>query len=83
LAWFVGLDADATRSATRYGTAEEVREGDLDKVLAIFRLEFLDGRMSRGCRRTPVWLFMTMSPDRSSRMKPQTDRRPAAAPRTR
>jgi hypothetical protein len=71
-AWFVGLDAEATRIGNALWTGAPLEQGDLDNVLAIFRLEFLDGKdVAPEVGARPVWLFLAMSPDKVVRMKPQ------------
>ena len=71
-AWFVGLDAEATRIGNALWNGEEVGQADLDNVLAIFRLEFPDGHdVAPEIGARPVWLLLAMSADRTLRMKPQ------------
>lgn len=71
-AWFVGLDAEATRIGNALWTGKDVDPEAMENVLALFRLTFSDVAEVRpdvGAR--PVWLIMAMTPDRTIRMKPQ------------
>jgi len=70
-AWFVGLDAEATRIGNALWSGEP-DEKALQRVLALFRLSFKDQREVRpeiGAR--PVWLILAMTEDGLVRMKPQ------------
>jgi len=71
-AWFVGLDAEATRIGNALWEGEELQDEEAARVLALFRLAFRDSREvlpSLGAR--PVWLILAMSPEGIVRMKPQ------------
>lgn len=71
-AWFVGLDAEATRIGNALWTGKELDPGAGERILALFRLSFADPREASaevGAR--PVWLILAMTPDRMVRMKPQ------------
>jgi hypothetical protein len=71
-AWFVGLDAEATRIGNALWTGDGVAAEAAERVVALFRLGFADVREVRaevGAR--PVWLILAMSADRTLRMKPQ------------
>jgi hypothetical protein len=69
-AWFVGLDAEATRIGNALWQGEEVE--DPDRIIGIFRLTFEETEMVRPevLGRT-VWLFLAIDPDRMLRLKPQ------------
>lgn len=70
--WYVGLDADATRLGDRLWHGEEPGERDTDRVLALFRLTFLDSSCALDdLRGEPVYLILSMTPDQKLRMKPQ------------
>ncbi|MFN3890430.1 MAG: DUF6352 family protein [Beijerinckiaceae bacterium] len=70
--WFVGLDAEGTRIGNALWRGESLQTGDLDRVIALFRLTFTDQRkMEKGVRGKPVYLILGMTPDRMVRMKPQ------------
>lgn len=71
-AWFVGLDAEATRIGNGLWTGKELDPEAAERVIALFRLSFSDiiqVKPAVGAR--PVWLIMAMTPDRAVRMKPQ------------
>jgi len=71
-AWFVGLDAEATRIGNRLWAGGEADPDALARVLALFRLTFADAAEvlpQVGAR--PAWLILAMAPDQTVRMKPQ------------
>ncbi len=70
--WHVGLDVDATAILNALYRGEEVASAELDRMIALFRLDFanradalpeLEGR--------PVYLGLACRPDRTLRLKPQ------------
>jgi len=72
LAWYVGLDADATRLGDRLWHGEELDERSADRVLALFRLSFADPSVALDeVRGEPVYLILSMTPDQKLRLKPQ------------
>jgi hypothetical protein len=71
-AWFVGLDAEATRIGNALWNGRELDSDMAEQVIALFRLEFSDtGEVRPDVGARPVWLIMAMTPDRTIRMKPQ------------
>jgi hypothetical protein len=71
-AWFVGLDAEATRIGNALWTGNELDREAQERIIALFRLGFADSgevRPEVGAR--PIWLIMAMTPDQTIRMKPQ------------
>lgn len=71
-AWFIGLDAEATRIGNALWTGEDLDPETMERILMLFRLTFSDTREVRpevGAR--PVWLIMAATPERTIRMKPQ------------
>ena len=71
-AWFVGLDAEATRIGNALWTGKELDPEAAERVIALFRLTFSDGgEVEPEVGASPVWLIMGMTPDRTIRMKPQ------------
>ncbi len=71
-AWFVGLDAEATRIGNALWRGDDVAETELERVIAIFRLTFRepnDARHDIGDR--PVWLILALDRDDQVRLKPQ------------
>ncbi|MGX1170540.1 hypothetical protein AB7M16_006806 [Bradyrhizobium sp. USDA 372] len=72
LAWYVGLDVDATRRGDRLWHGEELGEREADRVLALFRLTFADSsRALDEVGDEPVYLILSMTADQKLRMKPQ------------
>lgn len=70
--WHVGLDASATAILNALYRGEEVRQDELDGILALFRLDMRDERqVIASMRGKPVYLGLAMSPARTVRMKPQ------------
>ncbi|MDQ6437680.1 DUF6352 family protein [Mesorhizobium sp. LHD-90] len=71
-AWFVGLDAEATRIGNALWTGSEPDPQAGERVVALFRLAFSDvGEVQPQVGARPVWLIMAMTQDRTIRMKPQ------------
>ena len=70
--WHVGLDVDSTAILNALYREEEVAPAELDRVIALFRLEFADpadALPELGGR--PVYLGLACRPDRTLRVKPQ------------
>jgi Family of unknown function (DUF6352) len=71
-AWFVGLDAEATRIGNALWSGRALDEEAADRIIALFRLSFPDIReVQPEVGASPVWLILAMTPDRTVRMKPQ------------
>lgn len=72
LAWYVGLDADATRIGDRLWNGDEVDEQVLSRIVGLYRLTFRDPEIvTEQVRGEPVYLILAMTPDKLLRMKPQ------------
>jgi hypothetical protein len=72
LAWYVGLDADATKIGDMLWHGEDIDEATMARVVGLFRLSFRDpALMLDKVRGEPVYLILTMTPDKTIRMKPQ------------
>jgi len=72
LAWYVGLDADATKLGDMLWHGEDVDETAMSRVVGLFRLSFSDPSvMLDNVRGEPVYLILAMTPDMTIRMKPQ------------
>lgn len=70
--WHVGLDAEATAILNALWEGEEVDEGRLARLLALFRLEFRDPSVVREpLRGRPVYLGLASDPSGRVRFKPQ------------
>lgn len=72
LAWYVGLDADATKTGDRLWHGEELDGPSAERVLSLFRLTFADPRLvMETLRGEPAYLILAMTADQKLRMKPQ------------
>jgi hypothetical protein len=71
-AWHVGLDAQASALLNDLWRGEDVEPGRLQRLLALFRLEFADpAAMRRDIAGRPVYLALAMDDEGVVRMKPQ------------
>jgi hypothetical protein len=71
-AWFVGLDAEATRIGNALWNGESLDAATLERVVALFRLTFADpAQMLPHVAGKPVYLIAAMTSDRIVRIKPQ------------
>ena len=71
-AWFVGLDAEATRIGNRLWEAKALDADALSRVLALFRLTVRDpSRVDARVAGRPVYLLLAMTSDKMVRVKPQ------------
>ncbi|HEX7327447.1 MAG TPA: DUF6352 family protein [Casimicrobiaceae bacterium] len=71
-AWHVGLDAEASGLLNDLYRGDEVDEGRMRRLLALFRLDFADpADMRTDVAGRPVWLAMAMDDQQLLRMKPQ------------
>jgi len=72
LAWYVGLDADATKLGDMLWHGEDIDETTMSRVVGLFRLNFRDpAMMLDNVRGEPVYLILAMTADMTIRMKPQ------------
>jgi Family of unknown function (DUF6352) len=72
LAWYVGLDADATKIGDMLWNGEDLDEATMGRVVGLFRLNFRDPAvMNDNIRGEPVYLILAMSTDKTIHMKPQ------------
>lgn len=72
LAWYVGLDAEATRIGDALWNGEELSEAAQAQVVGLFRLAFRDPHMVLSkVGSEPVYLILAMSQNKVIRMKPQ------------
>jgi Family of unknown function (DUF6352) len=70
--WHVGLDVDSTAILNALYKAQEVPSSDLDRMVALFRLEFRDaGDAVPEIGGRPVYLGLACRSDRTLRLKPQ------------
>jgi Family of unknown function (DUF6352) len=72
LAWYVGLDADATKIGDLLWAGDDVDEATISRVVGLFRLTFRDPSLVMDkIRGEPIYLILAMTADRLIRMKPQ------------
>jgi hypothetical protein len=72
LAWYVGLDPDATAIGDRLWRGEALDEETNGRVLGLYRLTFADPALVlEEMGREPVYLIMAMSAQKLVRLKPQ------------
>jgi hypothetical protein len=72
LAWYVGLDADSTKIGDMLWNGEDIDETTMGRVVGLFQLNFSDPSvMLDEVRGEPVYLILSMAPDKTIRMKPQ------------
>jgi hypothetical protein len=72
LAWYVGLDADATKIGDMLWRGEDIDEATMARVVGLFRLNFSNPSVVLDrVTGEPVYLILAMTPDKTIRMKPQ------------
>lgn len=72
LAWYVGLDTDATKIGDMMWNGDEIDEKTMSRVVGLFTLTFNDPSVVIDrVRGEPVYLILAMAPDKTIRMKPQ------------
>jgi hypothetical protein len=72
LAWYVGLDAEASRIGDALWNGKELDEQGRERIVGLFRMTFRDPQVvSDRVRGEPVYLILAMTPDKILRMKPQ------------
>jgi hypothetical protein len=70
--WHVGLDIDSTAILNALYRGEGVASADLERLVALYRLEFRDSRdVVPEMAGRPVYLGLACRPDRTLKMKPQ------------
>jgi hypothetical protein len=72
LAWYIGLDSEATKIGDRLWHDEALDDRTAGRVLALFRLTFADAALvTDAVGREPVYLILAMTSDQGLRIKPQ------------
>ncbi len=72
LAWYVGLDADATKIGDILWNGDELDEAIMSQVIGLFKLTFKDPSVVLDkVKGEPVYLILAMNADKQIRMKPQ------------
>lgn len=70
--WHIGLDVDATRILNGLYHGKHLPLEELNKILALFRLNVLDkSAVQDDIRGQPIYLALAMTSDKKLRMKPQ------------
>jgi hypothetical protein len=70
--WHVGLDVDSTAILNALYRGESVARPDLERLVALYRLEFRDSRdVLPEMAGRPVYLGLACRPDRTLKVKPQ------------
>lgn len=70
--WHIGLDVDATRILNALYRGKHLPLEEMQKILALFRLEILDtDAVQAEVRGKPIYLALAMTADRKLKMKPQ------------
>ncbi len=70
--WHVGCDQESTKILNCLYNGEDVAEADLYRIIALYRMEFLDpADMMEQVRGKPVYLGVAMTTDRKLVFKPQ------------
>ncbi len=70
--WHVGLDRDSSVLLNDLYEGTDVESERMERVLSLFRLEFEDPSLMRAeIAGRPVYMGLSMSPDKKVRLKPQ------------
>jgi hypothetical protein len=70
LAWYVGLDAEATAIGDALWNGDELEQSARERIIGLYRLMLRNGARN-DAKDEPVYLILAMSPDGMLRMKPQ------------
>jgi len=72
LAWYIGLDAEATKIGDMLWNGEDIDEATMSRVVGLFRLTFRDPAVVIDkVRGEPIYLILAMTSDNTIRVKPQ------------
>jgi hypothetical protein len=72
LAWYVGLDAEATSIGDALWNGDEVDDATRGRIVGLYRLSFANAAdMLEKVRGEPVYLMAAMTADKVLRLKPQ------------
>ncbi len=70
--WHVGLDASATHILNQLYNKEQLDSGDLEKIICLFRLDFIDEAAVAGAQAgKPVYMGIAMNDEKQLKLKPQ------------
>jgi hypothetical protein len=72
LAWYVGLDAEATAIGDALWNGEELEQAARERIIGLYRLTLRNDEIVLDkAKGEPIYLILAMTPDRMLRMKPQ------------
>ena len=72
LAWYVGLDAQATRIGDALWHGDEVDDATQGRIVGLYRLALPDADVAlASARGEPIYVLLAMTPDGLLRMNPQ------------
>jgi hypothetical protein len=72
LAWYVGLDAQATRIGDTLWNSEALDEVSESRLIGLYRLAICDPELVLDAAKgEPIYLILAMAADGTLRMKPQ------------
>jgi hypothetical protein len=72
LAWYVGLDAEATAIGDALWIRQELDQAARERIVGLYRLMLRDdGRVLDNAKGEPIYLITAMTPERTLSMKPQ------------
>ncbi len=70
--WHIGCDASSNDILNKLYNGEEVGDEELQRIVALYRLEFVDpSDMMENLRGKPVYLGIAMDADKKVKLKPQ------------
>jgi hypothetical protein len=72
LAWYVGLDAEATAIGDALWNGEQLEQAARERIIGLYRLMLRNDKIVLDkAKGEPIYLILAMMPDRMLRMKPQ------------
>src|SRR5215216_3966465 len=72
LAWYIGLDAEATRIGDALWNGEQLDQATASRVIGLYQLTIHDaGIVLDKAKGEPIYLMLATTPDGTLRMKPQ------------
>ena len=72
LAWYIGLDAEATAIGDALWNGQKLDQAARERIVGLYRLILQDQEhILEKAKGEPIYLIMAMTPDRALRMKPQ------------
>jgi hypothetical protein len=80
--WHVGLDAVATEILNKLYNKESVEADELEKVICLFRLDFIDeAALAKAQAGKPVYMAIAMNEQKQLKLKPQLILKPQLKPK--